>query len=71
MAEVFQGTVDIQDDAGTNVVITLNGNNGNARLGGNGQAGDVVVRDAAGNERVRIEAQAAISPSSAMPGQRW
>ena len=55
MAEVFQGTVDIQDGAGTNVVITLNGNTGNASLGGNGQAGDLIIRDAAGNERVRIE----------------
>jgi hypothetical protein len=55
VAEVFEGTVDIQDDAGTNVVITLNGNTGAARLGGNGQTGDLIIRDAAGNARVRIE----------------
>ena len=55
MAEVFQGTVDIQDDAGTTISITLNGNTGDASLGGNGRAGDLVIRDAAGNERIRID----------------
>ena len=55
MAEVFEGKVEVQDDAGTNVVITLNGNTGAALLGGNGQTGDLVIRDAAGSERVRIE----------------
>jgi hypothetical protein len=55
VAEVFQGTVEIQDDAADTVAITLNGNTADVRLGGNGRAGNLVIRDAAGNERVRID----------------
>ncbi len=64
MAEVFEGTVDIRGDDGANVVITLNGNTADARLGGNGEVGDLIIRDAAGNERVRIEGSGAITLQS-------
>lgn len=57
MAEQFSGSVEVLDSASTNVKITLDGDNADISTGGNGQHGDVILKDSAGNERIRINGQ--------------
>ena len=54
MSEVFDGTVEVQDGAGTTTVL-LDGNQGDTTVGGGGQDGTLHVLDAAGNLRVEID----------------
>lgn len=54
MSEVFDGTVDVQDGAGTTTV-QLDGTLGDATVGGGGQDGAVRVLDAAGNVRISLD----------------
>ncbi|MEO1492232.1 MAG: hypothetical protein AAFV19_08790 [Pseudomonadota bacterium] len=56
MAEDFDGNVTVSPSGTTTPTITLEGNGGNARLGGNGQDGDVVLSDGSGTERVHLNA---------------
>ena len=57
MSEAFDGTVTIAAAAGGNPVISLNGGTGDVTLGGASRDGDLVLRDAAGKDRVVIDAQ--------------
>lgn len=43
-------------DGANNVTITLNGDTGDVVIGGNGQRGDLVLKDELGNDKVRITA---------------
>lgn len=54
MAELFNGKVDVQT-AGSKITITLNADTGDVSAGGNGQNGDLSVRDTAGTERLKLE----------------
>jgi hypothetical protein len=58
MAERFSGQVDVLDSAFTSIKITLDGDNADISSGGNGQAGDLILKDSAGNERIRINGDA-------------
>lgn len=57
MSESFSGTVSIAAAAGGSPVIQLNGGTGDVTLGGASRDGDLVLRDAAGKDRVVIDAQ--------------
>lgn len=57
MSEAFDGTVSIAASAGGNPVINLNGGTGDVTLGGASRDGDLILRDAAGRDRVVIDAQ--------------
>ncbi|MEO0667292.1 MAG: hypothetical protein AAFZ99_05210 [Pseudomonadota bacterium] len=56
MAEAFKGTVTVaqSDD---DITITLDGQNGNVTLGGNGADGDMTLRDTSGNNRIVMDGQ--------------
>jgi len=58
VAELFTGKVDVQT-AGSKITITLNGDTGDVSAGGNGQNGDLSVRDTAGTERLKFEGSTA------------
>jgi len=57
MSEAFDGTVTIAASTGGNPVIHLNGGTGDVTLGGASRDGDLILRDAAGKDRVIIDAQ--------------
>ena len=54
MSEVFDGTVDVQDGAGT-TTLQLDGTQGDATVGGGGQDGAVRILDAAGGVRIALD----------------
>src|SRR5262245_15179972 len=54
MSEQIMGKIEVTD-AASNVVITLNGLTGDITAGGTGKDGDVVLRDEAGVDRVKID----------------
>lgn len=56
MSEDFNGTVSISPNGTKTPTITLESAGGNARLGGQGQSGDVVLSDSSGTERVHLNA---------------
>jgi hypothetical protein len=56
MSEDFDGNVTVSPSGTTTPTITLEGGAGNARLGGNGRDGDVVLSDGSGTERVHLNA---------------
>ena len=53
MAEQFTGKVEIQNIA-QNTTILLDGNSGNATLGGNGENGDLQLRSSAGEDTIYL-----------------
>ncbi len=59
MPEQFSGNVEIQK-TGNGTTITLNGNTGNITAGGNGQDGDLYVRDSSGREVLRFNGDTAV-----------
>src|SRR5687768_7018169 len=76
MAEQVAGKLEIQDGAGTVTRITLDGGSADIVAGGGSQHGDLVLRDAAGQERVRLgrvtESTSAIDdPSPTVVAQYW
>jgi hypothetical protein len=59
MSEQVMGKVEVTD-AALNVIITLNGLTGDITAGGAGKDGDIVLRDEAGVDRVRIDGRLGI-----------
>jgi hypothetical protein len=54
----FSGQVTIQkSDRPPNVTITLNGDKADISVGGGGRHGDLVLRDGAGTERIRLQSR--------------
>ncbi len=56
MTEQFSEKVEILKD-GANIMITLDGLTGDISAGGDGQDGDLILKDGAGNERIHVDAQ--------------
>lgn len=68
MAEQFTGTVEILDNA-SNITITLEGDNADIFTGGYGRDGDIILKDGAGNERIRFASQKGTITIKSIAGQ--
>lgn len=54
MSEQFSGSVEVLDSASTNVKIKLDGDNADISTGGNGQDGNLVIKDSTGKQTIKI-----------------